>query len=93
MGLADTFGAEDRVQVKFSDFYKLMKQATQYEIAMNAVGCDVPHRYIRESLFYLEAMRKVKKYEPRVEITDIVFQHEQGKMIPHIYFKRKEASG
>lgn len=26
MGLADTFGAEDRVQVKFSDFYKLMKQ-------------------------------------------------------------------
>ena len=93
MGLADTFGAEDRVQVKFSDFYKLMKQAAQYEIAMNAVGCDVPHRYIRESLFYLEAMRKVKKYEPRVEITDIVFQHEQGKMIPHIYFKRKEASG
>ena len=37
MGLADTFGAEDRVQVKFSDFYKLMKQATQYEIAINAV--------------------------------------------------------
>ena len=50
MGLADTFGAEDRVQVKFSDFYKLMKQATQYEIAMNAVGCDVPHRYIRECM-------------------------------------------
>lgn len=50
MGLADAFGAEDRVQVKFSDFYKLMKQATQYEIAMNAVGCDVPHRYIRECI-------------------------------------------
>lgn len=48
MGLADTFGAEDRVQMKFSDFYKLMKQAVQYEMAMNAVGCDVPHRYIRE---------------------------------------------
>ena len=27
-----------------------MKQATQYEIAMNAVGCDVPHRYIRECM-------------------------------------------
>lgn len=36
MGLADTFGAEDRVQMKFSDFYKLMKQAVQYEMAMNA---------------------------------------------------------
>lgn len=50
MGLVDTFGAEDRVQVKFSDFYKLMKQAAQYEIAMNAVGCDVPHRYIKEMM-------------------------------------------
>lgn len=50
MGLVDTFGAEDRVQVKFSNFYKLMKQAAQYEIAMNAVGCDVPHRYIRECM-------------------------------------------
>lgn len=38
MGLVDAFGAEDRVQVKFSDFYKLMKQAAQYEIAMNAIG-------------------------------------------------------
>ncbi len=50
MGLADTFGAEDRVQMKFSDFYKLMKQAVQYEMAMNAVECDVPHRYIRETM-------------------------------------------
>lgn len=25
MGLADAFGAEDRVQVKFSDFYELVK--------------------------------------------------------------------
>lgn len=50
MGLVDTLGAEDRVQVKFSDFYKLMKQAAQYEIVMNAVGCDVPHRYIREAM-------------------------------------------
>lgn len=50
MGLVDAFGAEERVQVKFSDFYKLMKQAAQYEVAMNAVGCDVPHRYIREMM-------------------------------------------
>ena len=57
MGLADTFGAEDRVQVKFSDFYKLMKQATQYEIAMNAVGCDVPHRYIRECMTGVKSRR------------------------------------
>lgn len=29
MGLADAFGAEDRVQVKFSTFYELVKGCTQ----------------------------------------------------------------
>lgn len=46
MGIVDAFSREDRVEVKFSNFYGLMKQAAQYEIAMNAVNCDVPHAYI-----------------------------------------------
>lgn len=50
MGIVDAFSREDRVEVKFSDFYRLMKQAAQYEIAMNAVNCDVPHAYIRETM-------------------------------------------
>lgn len=45
---------------------------------------------VAESLFYLEAARKVERYEPRVEIGDIIFQHTQGGMIPHIYFTRRE---
>lgn len=48
MGLADAFKAEDRVNVKFSDFYKLVQQAGKYENVMNGVKCSVPHRYIRE---------------------------------------------
>ena len=48
MGLADALGAEDRVNVKFSDFYALVKEATKADLVMNAVNCDVPHRYIRE---------------------------------------------
>ena len=48
MGLADAFNAEDRVNVKFSDFYKLVQQAGKYENVMNGVKCNVPHRYIRE---------------------------------------------
>ena len=48
MGLADAFNAEDRVNVKFSDFYKLVQQAGKYEHVMNGVKCNVPHRYIRE---------------------------------------------
>ena len=63
MGLVDAFGAEDRVQVKFSDFYKLMKQAAQYEIAMNAIGCDVPHRYIREMMTRKSEAAEVQRIE------------------------------
>lgn len=48
MGLADAFNAEDRVNVKFSDFYKLVQQAGKYENVMNGAKCNVPHRYIRE---------------------------------------------
>lgn len=31
MGLADAFAAEDRVTVKYSDFYRLMKEAAYAE--------------------------------------------------------------
>lgn len=48
MGLAEAFGAEDRVQVKFSDFYKIIKESAKAELIMNAVNCDVPHMHIRE---------------------------------------------
>lgn len=48
MGLVDAFGAEDRVQVKFSDFYELVRGCTQRDQMLNAINCNVPHRYIRE---------------------------------------------
>lgn len=48
MGFIDNLTAEDRVEVKFSDFYSLMQQAAKYENVMNGVKCNVPHRYIRE---------------------------------------------
>lgn len=50
MGLADAFGKEDRVSVTFTDFYRLMKASAQSELMMNAVNCNVPHRFIRETL-------------------------------------------
>ena len=48
MGLADAFGAEDRVQVKFSDFYELVRGCTQRDQILKDINCNVPHRYIRE---------------------------------------------
>lgn len=50
MSLVDMFGKEDRTEVKFSEFFALVKQAAQYETLMNAVNCDVPHRFIRETM-------------------------------------------
>ena len=50
MSLVDAFTKEDRTEVKFSQFFALVKQAAQYETLMNAVNCDVPHRFIRETM-------------------------------------------
>lgn len=48
MGLIDAFEKEDRVEVKFTTFYSMMKECTKAEMLMNAVNCNVPHKYIRE---------------------------------------------
>lgn len=48
MGLMDVFNKEDRIEVTFSTFYKLVRESAKCELVMNAVDCDVPHRYIRE---------------------------------------------
>lgn len=50
MGIMDAFKPEDRTEITYSNFYNLIKQAAQYEIVMNAVNCDVPHAYIRETM-------------------------------------------
>ena len=50
MSLVDAFTKEDRTEVKFSQFFALVKQAAQHETLMNAVNCDVPHRFIRETM-------------------------------------------
>ena len=50
MGLADAFSAEDRVSVKFSDFYNKMKGCTARELLTNAVKARVPHEYIEGML-------------------------------------------
>lgn len=50
MGIMDAFSPEDRVQVTFSDFYRLMREGAKAELLTNAANCNVPHRYIREML-------------------------------------------
>lgn len=50
MGLADAFAAEDRVDVKFSDFYNLIKGCTQRDLLMNAIKTKVPYEYIENMM-------------------------------------------
>lgn len=55
-------------------------------------GCldDIPE--VAESLFYMEAVQKVEKYEPRVQISDIIYEHKDGVITAHIFFTGKEVS-
>ena len=43
MGIADMINKEDRVEVKFTDFYTLMKEAAKAELLMNGVKTGVHH--------------------------------------------------
>ena len=59
MGLVDAFSAEDRVEVKFSDFYRLMRESAKAEIAMNCIKNDVPNEWGRK-VFNLDAVEERK---------------------------------
>ena len=50
MGIVDAFSKEDRVEVKFSDFYNLIKEATKAELLTNGINCETPHAYMREMM-------------------------------------------
>lgn len=56
MGLADVFSAEDRVAVKFSDFYELVKGCTEREVITNGLKYKIPHAHI---LAMLDELPKV----------------------------------
>lgn len=73
MSLVDAFGREDRNEVKFSQFFALVKQAAQYEILMNAVNCDVPHRFIKETM---TGKKETAPKEPGTVVT-VTFDTEE----------------
>lgn len=50
MGLMDAFSSEDRVEVKFSDFYNFMKGMAKAEMMMNGIKCETPYAYMREMM-------------------------------------------
>ena len=101
MGIVDAFSREDRVEVKFSNFYGLMKQAAQYEIAMNAVNCDVPHAYIRETMTgkkedhqeaLLEATDTITPPVAKMGVVEVKFDGEEFRRILEKAFEERPGS-
>lgn len=50
MGLLDGFTSDGTVDMKHTEYYKLMREAVKAELMENAARCNVPHQYIREML-------------------------------------------
>ncbi len=46
MGILDAFAAEDRVDVKFSTFYELVKGCAEREFVTNGLKRRIPHAHI-----------------------------------------------
>ena len=79
MGIMDAFKPEDRTEITYSNFYNLIKQAAKYEIVMNAVNCDVPHGYIRETMTGKKEEHKEEK--PVMGVVNVNFDSEEFKRI------------
>ena len=75
MGLLDGFTSDGTVDMKYMEFYKLMREAAKAELMENAARCNVPHEYIREMLTgKMEALEILPETEvhPDYEIESMI---------------------
>lgn len=77
MGLVDSFSAEDRVEVKYSDFYRMVKAEAELQFLRNAVVAEVPYEEVlkmmtgRNSL--LEEYRKTELTPDQIREMDRLY--------------------
>lgn len=50
MGLLDAINKDDRTEIKTTELFAMLKEGAKCELIINAVNCNVPHRYIREMI-------------------------------------------
>ena len=48
--IVDLFKAETEIEIKASELFALMREATRAEMMMNAVKCEVPYQHILETM-------------------------------------------
>ena len=78
MGLADTFGRDDRFEIKTDSFIALVEKAAkakaESQLMMNAINCDVPHRYIRETMTGISEEPEDNRPDPDSDSGDAGFE-------------------
>lgn len=74
MGLYDVIQAEDRVEIKFSTLYSLLRGCAERDLMKNAIMANVPHRYIREMLSGVPE-KKIKDKEEAHESREKINEH------------------
>lgn len=50
MGIMDQFKEEERLEVRFSTFYDLVKGCTERDFIAHGIKCNTPHKYMREMI-------------------------------------------
>lgn len=63
MGLMDSFNAEDKIGVKFSDFYTLVRNSARAEMMMNGIKNEVDHDAIHRVVTGKPLHEEVKESE------------------------------
>ena len=77
MGLADAINAEDRVEVKYSDFVRLVKAETERNFLRNAVTAEIPYEFVLK--FFTGKNSELEEYR-KTELTP-----EQIREIDRLY--------
>ncbi len=62
--ILDCLTKEDRVEVTFTDFYRLMRESAKAEFIENAARADVPNEYIIKMLNGPTIMERVSDDKP-----------------------------
>lgn len=85
MGLVDTLAAEDRVEVKFLDFYKLVRAETERALLKNAVNAGIPREAILKMLSgkndELEEYRKTELTPDEIREIDRLYAEQCEEVI------------
>lgn len=70
MGLLDVINKEDRVEVRYSDFYNFMRGCAERDIVVNGLKHRIPHEHIEAMLGLLGDPEPEREQQPEDDKED-----------------------